>query len=83
MAGPSIFLFTKFRKTWGPALTCLLLFATGVLLLAYNNPGFVDQLFGGIALGLSIIAGWLLGIDEGAFPGWFITPGAALCEAEL
>lgn len=83
MAGPSISLFTKFRKTWGPALTCLLLFSTGVLLLAYNNPGFVEQLFGGIALGLSIIAGWLIGIDEGAFPGWFITPGAALCEAEL
>lgn len=59
------------------------MFSTGVLLLAYNHPGFVEQLFGGIALGLSVLAAWLIGIDEGAFPGWFITPGAALCEAEV
>ena len=83
MAGRSIGLFTNTRKTWLPVIVAILLFSSGVLLLAYNNPGFVEELFGGISIGMSLLAVWVAGVDMGLFPGWFITPGAALCEAEL
>ena len=83
MAGPSIGLWTDTRKRWLPAIILLLLFSSGVLLLAYNNPGFVEKLFGGISIGFAVLSGWLVGVDSGLIPGWFITPGANICEADV
>uniref|UniRef100_A0A6C0CJV6 Uncharacterized protein n=1 Tax=viral metagenome TaxID=1070528 RepID=A0A6C0CJV6_9ZZZZ len=79
----SISLATDSRKKIVPSLITVILFACGCILLAYNNPGFVEQLFGGVSIGLSVLSGWLLAVDNGFIPGWFIVPGAARCEPDL
>ena len=74
---------TLARKFLIPLFITGLLIGIGSVLVSFNNPGFVEKLFGGIALGSGMLSGILMGIDMEVIPGWFITPGGNICDSDF